>query len=483
MRTIWQAATVLACVGGGAAVAQPRLEHADLRLTRVEPAFITPVWVVDGVEVLGERLPYNEFRSRVAGAKCVFDQYDGDVTSPEYVPRDNGGPCGAPPLLYAADADPTNPDHWRVRIANCVDDYKGMDSFAIGKPVTGAAFAWYQSVEEPLSVMFRMNDVFHEVGDGGVNRGGVQLSGVLMTYGGLIPTGLHFSRVDWTGVIVQPSITDTDGAVVLTFYNSTTLHGTANISTGVQIASWGAREDELPGPMSHRPHSGPESRWMYNDDAGALKVSPYVLANAVADGRYSYPGSQTGTTPDESYDTTSTACFSKTGPMIAIFVEDCQVPDACTLVAPADGAEGVANPPEFSFAPGAIPGVEYVCGIYKGGTRLRVVSGTATTFTLTSTLMAGGGASQLPARGQSFAWTMTAIAGGGCPPSETSPSFMFRLAGCAADYNGDFSSDFFDYLDFVDDFSSGRPMADFNADQAIDFFDYLDFVDAFSSGC
>ncbi len=54
---------------------------------------------------------------------------------------------------------------------------------------------------------------------------------------------------------------------------------------------------------------------------------------------------------------------------------------------------------------------------------------------------------------------------------------------CTADFNGDGSVDFFDYLDFVDAFSANDPSADFNADGAIDFFDYLDFVDVFSSGC
>lgn len=54
---------------------------------------------------------------------------------------------------------------------------------------------------------------------------------------------------------------------------------------------------------------------------------------------------------------------------------------------------------------------------------------------------------------------------------------------CPADFNQDGSVDFFDYLDFVDAFSSGDSAADFNADASIDFFDYLDFVDAFSAGC
>ena len=58
-----------------------------------------------------------------------------------------------------------------------------------------------------------------------------------------------------------------------------------------------------------------------------------------------------------------------------------------------------------------------------------------------------------------------------------------RFSACTADFNGDGSVDFFDYLDFVDAFSSGNQSADFNRDASIDFFDYLDFVDAFSTGC
>ncbi len=54
---------------------------------------------------------------------------------------------------------------------------------------------------------------------------------------------------------------------------------------------------------------------------------------------------------------------------------------------------------------------------------------------------------------------------------------------CAADFNGDGTLDFFDYLDFVDAFSHNMPSADFNSDSTIDFFDYLDFVDSYQAGC
>lgn len=53
---------------------------------------------------------------------------------------------------------------------------------------------------------------------------------------------------------------------------------------------------------------------------------------------------------------------------------------------------------------------------------------------------------------------------------------------CPADVNRDGIVDFFDYLDFVAEFSASTPAADFNSDGTIDFFDYLDFVAAFSAG-
>lgn len=54
---------------------------------------------------------------------------------------------------------------------------------------------------------------------------------------------------------------------------------------------------------------------------------------------------------------------------------------------------------------------------------------------------------------------------------------------CGADFNGDATVDFFDYLDFVQAFANGTALADFNDDGAIDLFDYLDFVQAMASGC
>jgi hypothetical protein len=62
-------------------------------------------------------------------------------------------------------------------------------------------------------------------------------------------------------------------------------------------------------------------------------------------------------------------------------------------------------------------------------------------------------------------------------------AFMLVPVTCRADFNRDGTLDFFDYLDFIDDFSNARTTSDFNLDGTLDFFDYLDFVDAFSVGC
>lgn len=54
---------------------------------------------------------------------------------------------------------------------------------------------------------------------------------------------------------------------------------------------------------------------------------------------------------------------------------------------------------------------------------------------------------------------------------------------CHADFNCDNTTDFFDYLDFVQAFADNDPTADFNNDAVIDYFDYLAFVQSFSTGC
>jgi hypothetical protein len=51
-----------------------------------------------------------------------------------------------------------------------------------------------------------------------------------------------------------------------------------------------------------------------------------------------------------------------------------------------------------------------------------------------------------------------------------------------ADFDGNGTVNFFDYLDFVQAFSEDDPSADFDGNGTVDFFDYLDFVEAFGEG-
>ena len=497
----------------GAAIAAPqaatpgaRLEKPSVRPTRLDPTSITPIYVIDGVEVWGDPIPYNSFNSRVTGHRAVFDQYDGDRNvADDYPPIDNGGPCGAAGFLYAANTDTASSDHFHVRIAHETDDFKGVDTFGVGKNITGVAYLWNQAVSEPLIIIVRALDTFNDTnsatfGAAGARTrtySGTQVMGVGITYGGgaAVAPGFFYSYVDWTGSIVQPALLDTNGAFNISLHNNTTAQSAASVAPRSQVATWGTRQDELDNttglvnPQSTRANSGPQNRYWYLDDSGELgRVStthPYSLAGAVANYALTPNGADGG--PNESYDTQATlpdvgGCFQNMGPCWALFVQDCQAVDACTLNAPADNATLVPNPPSFDFTPGAVFGTDFACRIYKNGHIYATDTGIVTTsFTLSSAIL-GGGATPAPAVGQAYQWTMFSNAGTGCPGTETTPYFGFRIAGCWADYNGDGPVDFFDYLDFVGDFSANADAADYNADGVVDFFDYLDFVDAFSGG-
>lgn len=58
-----------------------------------------------------------------------------------------------------------------------------------------------------------------------------------------------------------------------------------------------------------------------------------------------------------------------------------------------------------------------------------------------------------------------------------------RQAGCAADFNGDGTLDFFDVSAFISAFSAQDLAADFNGDRAFDFFDVSAFINAYGAGC
>jgi hypothetical protein len=67
--------------------------------------------------------------------------------------------------------------------------------------------------------------------------------------------------------------------------------------------------------------------------------------------------------------------------------------------------------------------------------------------------------------------------------SITSDPATLTILYCDADVNRDGLVDFFDYLDFAQDFTNELPQADFNHDGTVDFFDYLDFASAFVAHC
>ena len=54
---------------------------------------------------------------------------------------------------------------------------------------------------------------------------------------------------------------------------------------------------------------------------------------------------------------------------------------------------------------------------------------------------------------------------------------------CPSDFNCDRTTDFFDYLDFVEALASTDRAADFNNDGDVNFLDYLDFLQAFAFPC
>ncbi len=112
--------------------------------------------------------------------------------------------------------------------------------------------------------------------------------------------------------------------------------------------------------------------------------------------------------------------------------------------------------------------------IFSGQTSLDLASGAASTLPLTVTAPLSG-----------VFQTSNLILSARAEGDGGSRSWLAATATafCPADFNMDQSTDFFDYLDFVDAFASHLPSSDFNRDWVIDFFDHLDFVDAFSAGC
>ncbi len=490
-------AVVAACAGSAMAAPvapQAKMVKANMVPTRIDPVGIAPLYLIDGVEVVGEEIPYSSIvRPQVDARKAIFDQYDGDpAVAADYPPVNRGGPCGGAGFLFTNGTDTAATNYYQVNVSHSTDDYKGVDAFGVGKNVTGCALLW-NHLTSPMVWVIRSLDTFNDAnsatfGAAGARTrtySGTQTIGVIVYYDAAdapIAGGFYYSYVDWQGAIVQPALLDTDGAVNFAFYTSHTTVTAATINWGEQPAIWGTRADELPAPSSLPRAGGPQNPLWFIDDSGALaSTSGYVFGPG--NGILTPNGADAG--PNESYamgpSTDPLDCFASTGICWALFVQECVAQDAATLSTPAHGATGVTNNlpgPSFEWAPGAVIATDYSCNIYQNNVLVHTMNGIlTTTFDLDIALAPN-----------CYEWSMVSNAGAGCPGTESARN-EFAMVGadcnppCVADFNGDTVVDFFDYLDFVDAFSANDPSADFNGDTVIDFFDYLDFVDAFSTGC
>ena len=55
--------------------------------------------------------------------------------------------------------------------------------------------------------------------------------------------------------------------------------------------------------------------------------------------------------------------------------------------------------------------------------------------------------------------------------------------GCYADFNGDGTLDFFDFLAYTNSFNAGEDNADCDNGGNLDFFDFLCYTNEFNAGC
>ncbi len=161
-----------------------------------------------------------------------------------------------------------------------------------------------------------------------------------------------------------------------------------------------------------------------------------------------------------------------------------------------DALEGDSGGISQSFAttPGRLYLVSFsLAGNYVSGPalkRMRVLAAGASaefTFDITGRSSANMGWTR-------HRWSFTAVAPlttlefwSVTSPSGYGPALDRVSVGCAADFDGDGTVDFFDYDAFVQCFEGGvcppGMTADFDGDGTVDFFDYDAFVVAFEAGC
>ena len=229
-----------------------------------------------------------------------------------------------------------------------------------------------------------------------------------------------------------------------------------------------------------------DSRDIFNaasrNTQGSSKLDYLFWQDSIATLRRSfifYSGSMNSTTyPPElatmAVPNAASSLASDHRPVIADFILPAPVlPGAFTLLAPGNTSSGNPLAPAFSWTASSAA-TSYV---------LSLASDPALSSVIYTSNSQAGTSLQLPSgllsSCTSYYWKVTASNAAGSASSATWSFITLSLA----DFNSDGSVDFFDYLDFVDAFTSGTAAADFNGDQSVDFFDYLDFVDAFTTSC
>ncbi|MBU6413356.1 MAG: hypothetical protein KGS45_07765 [Planctomycetes bacterium] len=459
-------------------------EVAPGQPTAVNPITIAPIYMVDGQVVVGQEMPYSPFQSRLTGYALAFDQYQGDQTQASAFPPIGGNvaPCA---LANAANRYFFGTAH---RSVNFVDDFTAAAPGSVNKAPKQFAFGWSHNPTtspETFNVrVFWWNDFNGDGLDGSAFGGGTAsiiaaknfITGVQFGYGTLATgNGYYYSLVNLSNVNLA-NIPDTDGAFHMQFLrtNPTGAPVAADFSTRSQAMIWGTAADAntLGGfpPYAGQPRPGGAQNIAVWDDDGGQTATDYFPNGAFED--------STGANGNEYYSRAFAICYRPVGPMAAWFYQDCVANPAFNLLSPANGASGLDNSANINLSwevQGSPTG--YNVDVRDAG---NVSVFTATNLLVDNVDIPGG----TLGAGSTYTWTVAALAGSGCPSTTAGP-FSFSTAGgaCQADYNGDTVVDFFDYLDFVADFSSNAPGADFNADTVIDFFDYLDFVAAFSTGC
>jgi hypothetical protein len=467
MKCVKYSVGMLAICAGMAAAAPAVKKQAQLG-HRIDPAFVTPEYFVDGVWVEGPTVPYSPFSSRnlPCDRKVVFDG--------GYISAEGYDPCSGAGYLFTSTTDTSSPALYDVRAAMMINDYSDMDPVAVNKEITGWSWAWHQFGTEPtLRIRFRWydrcnitNSTTFGTGPVSIVAAGIRM-GVTFTYNGAVEAGDWYTTFDQDPSIFAPGsgFLDRDGAVQVI----------AETTPGVQSSVIQFRMQGVNGTAGH-PGSSVPLLWI--DDSGELgRVSSthaYDITSAVANNAIQITG--TPENGNESYFITDSNCFtSGLGPAMSWWVRDCCPPAPAMLVAPANAARGVTNPVTCVFLPPSELPVDFDVNIKLNGhiqTAFSKFHQLSSSVILTNNL----------ASGRAYGWSVTSNAAGTCPGTE-SQTWVFRMGGCPADFNLDFSIDFFDYLDFMDALAQGADIGDYNADQTIDFFDYLDFVAAFSAGC